>query len=518
MSTSQKIKVANLVSFNMSDGEKLAKNAHIIANVIDMIFTMAILGLLYQAIDSIYTFQLGGTTDCKLFYELSLHTWIYLVWAFNVIDLRLSANVGDKLWGRLTLFSNIVFFGINWIIIGGMFLIYAINANQDGQGGLPNIASSPYVCGNLVYLSNPDNNCVWRNPTLTASLPLVDMTMQTLHPDFINMVVLMIMVALLKSVKLFCILFVPDSTSMLNDITKAVSSELSNSDGSGSGSLQPFCCKKVKMARGTLQNIYQRMDFFEIYLSWETAAYIPAEFFDLVIGGLTITWFGWFQQRLGTYLYRFVYSTVPSPHTTLVHTMVSGWLYIFYALLTLIILVWVLNAHIQDMSANIYSVIGSLFGVIVSGVFFIVILVFWFSCNHMGSFGWNLCTSRMFCLITAYSSNPLSGCEFSYPCPDSLNPALLTWNPHYTALFVYITWTLISCIGLSIWTVYSQKRIGEYIVSSAENRRLETLAINQGLADKLEPVQMNYQPVPSTDMNSAPTNLQGQKKKHLKHE
>ncbi len=440
-------------------------------NFAQIVLFLIMFCVLYQLTITEFTYFRGGS-PCEYFNDLRLHRWLYLTLVCNVVDLYFSMNVGEAFWGVVPIFTNIVAFSINAIVMIIVVIAYIVlPANQLGTGNSGNIFQDYRFCGIAGNIADTDNLCDVFNPHGVALSPTVTMAELEWNWDGIWFFALFCAILILGFVKTVGTYFTPGSTAVaqqgvviINQLKKANIKKLLK--------LQPT--KDFGEKAGSY-----KLDFFSIFTSAQIVAYIPVMFVTWVYGFYTMTWFGWFQQDVKTWPYVYELVTSPSPHTILTHTIQFG-NFIFYAFLGLNIAVFISQALMLNFRHHRWALVGSVVGFAVNVFCLAVCLFVFITTVNRDGYWWNIANDRKrFCAAQTTSplyqwfSNPANRCKNTAACATQYSPSELELDWDFKVLLGYIAVGVFVCFIDMVYNIIIHLRIKMWRYTAEEEAEME---------------------------------------------
>jgi hypothetical protein len=478
--------------------------AHI-TNILQICIGVYIFGFLYQDVISERTYFRGGTTTCELYYDWNTHAarWLYFLFAFNILDWRISMNIGEKFLGGITIFSNAIAVLLNAILIVVTMIAFYPSCNVDNYLDSGNICQDRRACGIQSYIANVANNCAAKNPTGLPIFPTVAPSDLTADMTFQLIFGFMITVFVLGLVKTIASISISETTKILSSVYN-YGKELSTGDFTSVKNIGNIFNKQPPKPIVKEQNLYNNLDFFTIYKNYHVIFYVAIEWFDYMFGLAIIVWFGWFQQNTGTTQYNY---TVDLAHvgksTFTVKPNLSN--YWFYGFLALIMFFWMFNSKLATFFSNWMTIVGS-----ICGFFTTLILILWsffnftIFCNRDG-WGSNICNhKKAFCGL--YYTNLANHCPNDFACPNPIEAGELTWDANYIILTIILCCALVFFLVTIIYSIVLQIQIQKYKVNPLESALKSSQFIDNELKENLgyipresdlnnQPFQNPYQPI-----------------------
>lgn len=445
---------------------------------------------------TLYNYFVNGTTQCQLngtgFYDLGLHRWLFLFFAMNILDLRFSRNNGRKFYGRYTIFSNIIALVVNLLILAVTLISYLQGCNKDGNGANLNLCTNRYICGVSSYYSNPDNNCVSKNP-YGPVLPPYEIGFWNFDTWFIQWLILLIVFIISHFIKTIGNAKLTEATEIIRKGVQYTQDNLNELKASNKP-LDFFDESDEKPKIVQEKNIVDVIDIFTIYKQTHVIFYFPVEIIDYLLGIFIIIWAGWFLPNVKLSTYWFAPVTTPMPHVTMVTKGLFdvGLNYWFYASFMIIALCWIINADIANLFHNRRAIWSSLIAV----VYLVFIMIFMFlyyyiQCNQIGQ-SQNICNDRKrFCAtisssLVGYWTMQQNGCLNSYTCPITYEPNELQIDTDYWALIVFTFYAFFTFVMTGIYSSVIEPRRSKYVKNKKQSDVTDVEAFESDIISRLD--------------------------------
>ena len=464
--------------------QKTANIFCVLFNAICVICYLIIVIYYYQTSPLEYTYFRGGTTNCDLYYSFGMARFLFFFVGLYLWDLRVSVGIGTPFLKVPTLVVNGIYC-ILLIVTSIETLTYLKGCGVNGYGDASNICQGIYFCGIANNTINTDNNCQIFNPYLLPTCTLSNLNNVT-NPNFFLFLVALGTLTISHIFKTIASLFLKETIQpfvTLFKTSKNFEKSIKNQ------SLPDIYKSKSEYVLGDDDEIgYLDLDKSECAI-----LYINVEIFDAVYGIFFAVYLGWFQPNVQSL--KSVYTLDPSGTCTNVINNQYIFNFILYLLIGLLVIPWVYNAYLADLSWNYIVKYFSIFGLLLNILLFIFFLVAIIGCNGEGN-GTNPCTSKLFCavkyLVSYAFEDPRNNCTNNYACPFSLFPNQVTWSTEFTLAFVVnIVSTISNFINLiDAW--YIQIKLSTYVASPMENKlkfyevsenKIEKRIIEQNIKD-----------------------------------
>jgi hypothetical protein len=453
--------------------------AGLFSNLIIILILVSTFAVHYQLTPTLYTYFVGGTTDCEVFNDLRLHRWLYLALVIvNLPSMFLGLNIGEAFWGAVT-FVPCLFALVGNVIIFIILNFYLINLNVDGYGDTGNIAQDYRFCGIAAHISNAANACEKFNPTNLALTPAITAANLKWNTEFLLLYLIMIVIIILGLVMLASNYFTPTSTALLKEGAEVIE-KLRAGDYKQLLGLDP--------AANALKNFGEKagsfkLDFFTPYTAWQIWFYIPMMTIVILLGVYGAVWFGWFQQNVKTWPYVYVAVTSPSPHAVLTHNIALG-NFLFYAFLGVNLLAWCSLAWMLNFRLHKLSFAGSIVGFLANTLILLVLFFVFLTTANRDGFWWNIANDRQrFCAAQTASpfyqwfSNAANRCPNNYACPTQFEPADLELDWDFRVLLGYACTSWVCFLILTIYNTSIYLHLRPWTYTSDEARVKEAQLI-----------------------------------------
>ncbi len=150
-------------------------------------------------------FRLPETT-CRGTIEICVVLCIFLIfWPPNLLDVAISMDAGEKLWGKFAFYTSLACTFINATLIPPLYLDWK-NANVSGYNSFTNLFQDQRACSISDWYNNAANLCARRNPNL-LSLPGVTLTIPDLIINWLGCIIFftLIVMTIFDALKAFCL-------------------------------------------------------------------------------------------------------------------------------------------------------------------------------------------------------------------------------------------------------------------------------------------------------------------------
>lgn len=469
---------------------------------------LLVLPLLYQDTPSEFTYYRRGDTTCSRYYDYTTHVarWTYFIFAVvNVINVRFACNIGQKMWGALSLGPGLAALILNVGVALVVFISNQSGCNVSGNGDTGNICQNRLFCGIASVIADTTNNCLLHNPTNVAlcdtSTTLENIPMD---PTYIMFWVALAAIIFWTGIMSVFSYFIPVTTAVTRAVTDFVKTNLKSvENGSGlppidNGGAAPMIVKK--------RNIYDIINFFSVYKRYHVVFYFPVTLLDWLLGlGLSI-WFGWFMQNVKTFERTFSFSPTSSS-CSVFETVIRTENVMFYALLGVLLLAWWMQARIGNMFTNWVGIIGAALGLTFSVILFVWGgLRYWLSCNRFGQgYNINICNDRRrFCSTFGGTNSTLSyrtaaanNCPNDFDCPVSFVPSQLVVDEDFFVLLLLIISSMVVFLICLVYSVVLQLRLSKFVARRKNEEAVDEESLKQLVSESTVPNSVPQWAIPA---------------------
>jgi len=463
-----------LLTFYDSSQEKrstVQNIAYIIAHVMNLVqgvITLYMCALLFQTTGVGYTYHKAGQETCQLFYNLGLNRFFFFAFAVaNIPDFKCSINIGKELGGVLCVVISFLAGAINLVLVAVcIFYYYGFVCNVNGFGGRMSICQDDQFCGITGFFNNTLNACNMTNPFNLPLNPVVAPPNLKWNHRFIQVFIGVGIMTVFSFIKGVANLTLPNTTSEVNDITKAFGS----SGGGGSsgringefnlisrltGSRSSSSKKKKKSIQTNL--FEKRKNFFTFWKKWHVTLFILVLIGDYLLTGALVAWFGWFVQDVESALTRYkLHPTIIG--STIVETDYIWFNVVFYAVFGLTIWFNAFTSRLGQMFSNGLAIIGAMCGAALVAIQLIIgFLTYTLNCNK-DNHPFNICSMRCW-YCSLFHANPMNAKQCTDYLPAGSFPCLTQCEgvaPPVNSIWIaYWDWHYIIFVGIMVYALVS---------------------------------------------------------------
>ncbi len=443
---------------------------------------IALFGWYYQGLITNPTMFSPNTVTFLYDPDLRFHRWLYLVFGVAIaFDIRFSLLSGDPYKGGTAVITNFLAVIVAGASLTLMLIVYTSGGvNVDGNI-IYNIAANQADCADALIYGDEANGCYILNPNSVPSIPPTVASQLPWAPEFITFIVFQGIYIVLQMGKIIFNLQLPGALSTIQSII-GTATTLENR-------LDPN-------AKSTTSNQQQQQDksnheFYFIFKQWQIIYNPRVSLLELVVVGiLTLGWFGWFQQELRTLRYHYLYFSQPPQHVTIERFVVSYLNFIVFFIATVNLFAWWMNGYLANRKSNNWALFSSLGAAFVNFALIMIAWVFYYSRMNMDGSGANPFNDPSFCksyTATPYFqiyTNPLNLCPPNADlAPSQVDNASLQISSLglYFLIMIHTNFVIFLIVALFAWSY--RKRIQEKTVSGTQFDTIEQYKTDQDFLD-----------------------------------